>query len=91
MTVAGNRTPGEDDEAAVRPGADQLAEGLPLRLALHLLKIVDQQNLPVLRRSVQRECRTISAQTEDARPESNASATTVFPKPQGVLKNRTRP
>ena len=91
MTVAGNRTPGEDDEAAVRPGEDQLAEGLPLRLALHLLKIVDQQNLPVLRRSVQRACRTISAQTEDARPESNASATTVFPKPRGVLKNRTRP
>ena len=63
--IAGDRAPGEDDETPLRPGADQLAEGLPLHLALHLLKIVDQQDLPVLRQGVQRERRIVPTQAED--------------------------
>jgi hypothetical protein len=65
---------------------DQLAKRLLLAALRQLLKVVDQQNVPRLRQRVKREVRRSTL-----RPSSSASASVLFPKPQGALTKSTLP
>ena len=47
--AAGRRTPGEQHITALRAGANPFAKRLLLGFLLHKLKIVNQQNVPILR------------------------------------------
>lgn len=59
---------GEQHEAAVRSGVDQLAQGVPVVLVLHILQVVEQQNAPPAVGRREREALVAGGQVQNILP-----------------------
>ena len=66
--TARRRAAGEQHEAAVRSGADQLAQGVPVVLVLHILQVVEQQNAPPAVGRREREALVTGGQVQNILP-----------------------
>ena len=82
---------GEQHEAAVRSGADQLAQGVPVVLVLHILQVVEQQNAPPAVDRREREALVTGGQVQNILPAQQSLGERGLTEAAGALKKRMRP
>ena len=89
--TARRRAAGEQHEAAVRSGADQLAQGVPVVLVMHILQVVEQQNAPPAVDGREREALVAGGQAQNVLPARQSLGERGLTEAAGALKKRTRP
>ena len=82
---------GEQHEAAVRSGVDQLAQGIPVVLVLHILQVVEQQNAPPAVGRRGREALVTGGQAQNVLPAQQSLGERGLTEAAGALKKRARP
>ena len=83
---------GEQHEAAVRSGVDQLAQGVPVVLVLHILQVIKQQNAPPAVGRREREALVTGGQVQNILPaQQSLGERGLTEAAGGALKKRTRP
>ena len=82
---------GEQHEAAVRSGVDQLAQGVPVVLVLHILQVIKQQNAPPAVDRREREALATGGQVQNILPAQQSLGERGLTEAAGALKKRTRP